>query len=392
MKILLLNYEYPPIGAGAGVISQHIADGLAVLGHEVTVITAWFPGESDKEIKGNLTIIRLHSKRKYVYKSNVFEMISWAKISKAFLDDFCIHFSFDVTFANFSLPGGDVALHLKNKFSIPFVLISHGHDIPWFFPAQMFFYHLLTYQRIKRICLASERNFIQSCAMKNNIDRFVGLQFKTKNIIIPNGSDFNKFKPDYSLKSENFKIIFVGRLVRQKDPFTFLKAIKLFSISNQDFHVHIIGDGPLRYKMEYFVGRNNLSDKVKFSGWISKDELVGEYQSAHIKVAPSLEEGMSISIMESLASGHYVITTPVSENQTLIQEQVTGEITNLRDYKDIADRLQKFYFEKFSKGYTIPEEVLMQHREQYGWNSIVDQYEKELLLVTGGEKKITESD
>lgn len=381
MKILLLNYEYPPIGAGAGVISQHIAEGLAERGHYVTVVTTWFPGEKDTEIVGNLTIIRIHSKRKFIYKSNVFEMISWAKMSKIFLEDYCKQSACDITFANFSLPGGDVALFLKQKFKIPFVLISHGHDIPWFFPAQMFFYHLLTYSWIKRICMVSELNFVQSCAMKNNIDRFVGIQNKDKNIVISNGSDFDSFKPDYSMKSEKFKIIFVGRLVKQKDPFTFLKAIKLFSITNQDFQVHIIGDGILRSKMEYFVNRNNLYGKVKFLGWISKENLVEEYQSAHIKVAPSLEEGMSISIMESLASGHYVITTPVSENQTLIQEQINGEIINLRDYKEIADKLQKYYFEKFTKGYTIPEEFLKLHKEQYGWTRIVELYEKELMRI-----------
>ena len=39
MKILVLNYEYPPVGGGAGVISKHIAEGLAQHGNDIHVVT-----------------------------------------------------------------------------------------------------------------------------------------------------------------------------------------------------------------------------------------------------------------------------------------------------------------------------------------------------------------
>lgn len=379
MDILLLNYEFPPLGAGAGVISKHIAEGLSFNGNHVTVVSTWFDGEPEREESGTLTIIRLKSKRKYIYKSNIFEMLSWIKESKKFLIPFCLQNHFDIAFANFSIPGGDVAYYLKQKLSLPYVVISHGHDIPWFFPSQMLAYHILTYRWIKRICLASELNFVQSAAMKKNIDKFTGKGNESKNVVIINGSDFDNFKPDYSKQAKSFKIIFVGRLVKQKDPFTFLKAIKLFAMQNNDFTAHVIGDGPLRKEMEYYVNRNNLWTKVFFTGWLPKDQLLMEYQSSHIKIAPSLEEGMSISIMESIACGQYVLTTPVSENSALIQEQLTGEIVKLRDYKEIAMKLQKFYDEKFMQGYIIPDEYLEKHKDKYGWKGIVDAYERELL-------------
>ena len=67
MKLLILNYEYPPLGGGAGVITQNIAEGLAKLGHDVSVVTTWFQGEQEVEIvNDNLKIIRLKSKRKYL--------------------------------------------------------------------------------------------------------------------------------------------------------------------------------------------------------------------------------------------------------------------------------------------------------------------------------------
>ena len=76
MKILMLNYEYPPLGAGAGVITQHISEGLVKLGNQVTVLTAWLPNnEEEEEVNEGLKIIRLKCKRKHVYKSNPKEML-----------------------------------------------------------------------------------------------------------------------------------------------------------------------------------------------------------------------------------------------------------------------------------------------------------------------------
>jgi glycosyltransferase involved in cell wall biosynthesis len=79
MKLLILNYEYPPLGGGAGVITQIIAEGFAARGHNITVLTTWFSGEEEDSTRGNLRIIRLKSKRKVVYKSNPIEMLSWMK-------------------------------------------------------------------------------------------------------------------------------------------------------------------------------------------------------------------------------------------------------------------------------------------------------------------------
>src|SRR3989339_584989 len=378
MKILMLNYEYPPLGAGAGVISKYITDGLAALGHQMTVLTTWYEGEKETEEQENVKIIRLKCKRKNIFKSNIFEMLSFSKESKLFLTEYCRNNSFDLCFANFSLPGGDIAFFVKKNFNIPYVVISHGHDIPWFFPEQMLPYHLFTYRWIKRICTNAERLFVQSEPMKINADKFMG-KYKYKNVVIPNGGDFNVFMPDHEKKSSRFRIIFSGRLVKQKDPFTFLKAIKpLYSVTD-DFSVLIIGDGPLKKKMQYYVNRNNLHNKVSFSGWLPKEQLLEEHQTSSLKVAPSLEEGMSISVMESLACGQYVITTPVSENPALIQDQVNGELVEMRDYRSLALKILRFYNEKFVVGYKVPDEIREEKKNKYSWHSIVKRYEEVLL-------------
>src|SRR5580700_7464924 len=108
MNLLVLNYEYPPLGGGAGVITQNIAERLATAGHKVTVVTAWYKTEKETEEAGNLKSIRLKAKRKHTYKSNVTEMLSWINVSRKFLKDYCRTEKFDLCFANFTIPGGIV--------------------------------------------------------------------------------------------------------------------------------------------------------------------------------------------------------------------------------------------------------------------------------------------
>lgn len=381
MKMLLLNYEYPPLGGGAGEISRYIAEGLARLDHTVTVVTAWYPGEPETITgeNGRLKIVRLKSKRKHKFKSDVFEMISWMRHTKAFLEEHLTENNYDIVFANFALPGGAVARDVFKKFQLPYVVMSHGHDIPWFFPRQMWFYHACTYFRIRSVCKSASALFVQSEDMLHNAVRFLGSASASKVRLLHNGADFKLFYPDQIARSERFRILFAGRLVPQKGPMIFLNAIKKLQVLNIPFEVIVIGDGPMRRKMQRFVSSHQLQHFVRFIGWLDKKEMPMAYRTAHCMVAPSLNEGMSMALNEALASGLYAFTTPVSCNVSLIHSGVNGEIIPQNDPVFIAERLKEFYQNKFLNDYRVPEEEVRQFHEEYSWDHIVKQYEEALI-------------
>jgi glycosyltransferase involved in cell wall biosynthesis len=381
MKLLILNYEYPPLGGGAGAISKCIAEGFAKLKHEVTVLSTWFTDLDEDSVQNGVRVIRLKSKRKFIYCSNPREMYSWIIYAKKFLNTHLKSETYDLIFANFSMPGGEVAYSMKIKFGIPYTVISHGHDIPWFAPQQMFWYHLFTYHWIRTIIINSEKNFVQSHEMKENIDRFTGPSFSKKNMIIYNGWDSSVFNPDYSKRSKEFVILFPGRLVKQKDPFTFLKALNILKTNNYPFKVHVLGDGPLRKSMEQFVNRHGLNEWVEFKGWVTRDKMIEEYQSGSLTVLPSITEGMSMVVLESLACGQYLITTRVSNNEVLIKHGINGDFVAKRDPEMLASLIAKFYNDKFSENYLISENDLRKYHELYEWDGIVKQYETEFLKI-----------
>lgn len=377
MKLLVLNYEYPPLGGGAGIISKNIAEGLAALGNEVTVLTTYYSGTEEDSVENGVHVIRLKSKRKDVFQSNIREMLSWMICAKRFLKKHLQVGKYDLCFANYALPCGEVAYSMKEMFHLPYVVISHGHDIPWFFPEQMMWYHAACYHWIRKICMQSRRNYVQSDEMLSNINAFLG-GTTAKNKLIFNGWNRDKFFPDESKRANKFTILFAGRLVMQKDPMTFLKAIKIAKERIAGFEVHIVGDGKMRKKMEDFVMQNGLESIVVFKNWLTKPEIIAEYQSASLTVMPSLAEGMSMALLEALACGQYVIATKVSNNEKLITAGKNGDFIEKKDYKSLADKIIDFHDNKFLHNYTVPAEHFDSLAEQFDWKNIVKQYDEDL--------------
>jgi glycosyltransferase involved in cell wall biosynthesis len=376
MKLLIANYEYPPLGGGAGVCTRYHAEGLAALGHEVTVITAWFPGEEKRSLSGRLRIIRVASKRKFIHKSTPPEMYSWVRESRKCFAAELSQETWDLCLTNFAIPGGLFAETLRRKYSIPYVIVSHGQDIPWFFPGQLLLYHMIFYFRIASLLRHSIANIMLTRHMQDAAGKLLPPDLRSRNHIIPNGCDTALFTPDYSRRSAGFSILFTGRLRGQKDPMCFLKAMRILNEKGIEFSATILGDGPLRGKMEARIRKYGLQQRVSITGWVNKERMLEAYRSSSVMVSVSKDEGMSIAILEALSAGLYVIATPASGNPEMIRPGINGELIPFSDPERLAQELIRFQQEKFSRGYRIPAEDLENFRQQYDWSGIVAQYDQ----------------
>jgi glycosyltransferase involved in cell wall biosynthesis len=105
-----------------------------------------------------------------------------------------------------------------------------------------------------------------------------------------------------SLKQENY-IIAIGRLVPQKDFSTLLKAVAL--VDNQ--HLLLLGDGPLRGRLEDEAEQLGIASRVTFGGYVNNPYPF--LQRAQALVMSSAYEGFGNVIAEALALGVPVIST-----------------------------------------------------------------------------------
>lgn len=373
LRILILNYEYPPLGGGAGVVTQHLAERMAARGHKVHIVTTWFPGEPEFVVVGNLSILRLKSIRRKSFQSNPIEMYSWMRHALKYFKQMPDEKLFDICLANFALPGGAVARYIQKRWGIPYVILSHGHDIPWFSPKQMFFWHLALYPIIKNITTKSLKNVLLTPELKQVADNFLGKRKASSNMVIPNGLLVDRFREGFDTPDEPLKILFVGRMVAQKDPLTFVKACKIINDLKIPAHFTMVGDGPLKESVEKLILKLGIMN-IELLGKVSQYQVYHEYENSHLLVLPSREEAMSMVVLEAVSRGIYVITTPVSGNNELIKEGINGNLVPIDQPKEVAEQIVRFYNEKYLLSYKYPVELVDFLYDKYSWDSVVDKY------------------
>ena len=121
MRILLLNYEYPPIGGGAGNAAFHIGRELAEMGDEIIVLTSGFKGLQKTESKERTRIIRVPAWRKYRNKSNPVQMTLYILSCSWHLLLHGKKLRPDVAVAFLGIPSGPPALFLKILYGQPYI-------------------------------------------------------------------------------------------------------------------------------------------------------------------------------------------------------------------------------------------------------------------------------
>jgi glycosyltransferase involved in cell wall biosynthesis len=163
--------------------------------------------------------------------------------------------------------------------------------------------------------------------------------------------------------------------VEQKNPLIVVKAFEKLQKINLPISLKIIGDGKLKEEIENYIFHNQIQN-IKILGRMSQSEVIQEMQNAHLLIAPSKAEAMSMSILEAISCGMYVLASNISGNKELIMDGFNGCF--VKEEVDIIEKIKLFYNEKFTKNYQYPEELFKYLNQKYAWEKTVSDY-KELF-------------
>lgn len=132
--------------------------------------------------------------------------------------------------------------------------------------------------------------------------------------VVKNVVDAGPSAAKYRAKNsgEPVKILFVGRLVDQKRPELFVKLASQLRrrLSSTPMSFKVVGDGPLRSRLERTRDRENLSEReISFLGEV--EEMSSIYQDADLLILTSDHEGTPNVVLEAMAYGLPVVATSV---------------------------------------------------------------------------------
>lgn len=159
--------------------------------------------------------------------------------------------------------------------------------------------------------------------------------------------------------NEIVNILFMGRLGKRKGTYDIIEAAKY--IQSPNVKINLYGDGDVG-EFKKLVVDNNLQNKVFVNGWISGSEKENVFKCADVLLLPSYNEGLPIAILEALACGIPVISTPVGGIPEAVKDGINGFLIQPGDFKALAEKIDilatdKQLIEKMGKeSYKIAQE------------------------------------
>ena len=317
MKILVLCYEYPPLGGGGGRVAAQVARELAGRGHDVTVQTSGLPHLPPHEKIDGVEIVRTACLRQREDTCSVPEMAFYLVASFFPAWRLARKGKPDVIHAHFAVPTGALAFAVSRLTGIPYVLTAHLGDVPGGVPEQTA--HLF------RLVNPLARILWTSAAAVTAVSSFVaGLAraaYGIDPVIIRNG-----VKPRLSANASRThsvpRILLAGRLSVQKNPLLALQALAL--LKDLDWSLDIIGEGPLGPALRAEATKLNLENRVTFHGWLAGERVAAIMAPSDILLMTSLHEGLPMVGVEALHHGLAVVGSAIGGMQDIVEEGKNG--------------------------------------------------------------------
>jgi glycosyltransferase involved in cell wall biosynthesis len=381
-RILLINYEYPPLGGGAGNATAHIAREMARLGAQVMVVTSAFKGLAPTESVDGYCVLRIPTLRRHEEKCAAWEMAVFMASACLRVPMIARRFRPDAVVAFFGIPSGPSAWLARALHGAPYVVSLRGGDVPGFQPYDLARMHRLTGPVIRFLWRRAGAVAANSRGLADLARAFEpGLDYP----VIPNGADTELFRPPLAAATPDaagatpgsaaprpVRLFFHGRVVYQKGLDVLLEALNLVP-REPAWELHVAGDGPQRPELEARAKELGLSSRIFFRGWMRRPQLAAAMRETDVYAFPSRDEGMPNAVLEAMASGLPVAATAIAGCEELVIPEKTGLMVPPDSPAELAEVLTRLIADpalRAAMGRAGRERV----EREYSWESVARRY------------------
>lgn len=369
MKILVLNYEFPPLGGGAAPVSKELAIHMTQKGHIVDVITMGFGELPAVEVIEKVRIFRLRCLRTRQSSCQPWEQLTYLLAVKKFLKKHMISNRYDICHCHFVIPTGEAAKYIKKKYGIPYIITAHGSDVEGHNTKKttlILHYFLRPFWR--NIVDHAEIVIAPSEYLKNKMESNYPVM---KYQVIPNGIEIERFRSIADPSCKTNHILYMGRLQKAKNIQMILLAAG--KVDLQDWKIDIVGDGPYRCELESITEKLGLQKNVVFHGWVDSgsEEQISFFRKASLFISESHFESFGMSVAEAILSGCSILLSDIEAHRCLISENEC--FTNADNIDELAEKIRQ-YLNQEMKFQADPSQI-----ERFSWEKISESYEQVYL-------------
>ncbi|HEX5385200.1 MAG TPA: glycosyltransferase family 4 protein [Gemmatimonadales bacterium] len=336
MKILIFDYEYPPVGGGGGIVNALIAEELACR-HAVTVITSAYDALPRREMRGGVEVVRVPViGRTDKSVASLPSMLSYPPAAWLAAARLLRGRRFDVINSHFAVPTGPGSLPVARLSRTPHVISIHGGDI--YDPSKRISPHRSAALRavVAAVLRGSDRVVAQSSNTRDNVYRYY--RYRGPIDIVPLGIRQPEVAPatrrQLGLPEDEFLAVTVGRLVPRKAIGTLLDALAL--PGGAQVHLVVLGAGPELGALERHAATRGLSERVRFLGWVDEPRKWQILRVADAYLSATMHEGFGLVYLEAMASGLPVITPNHGGQVDFLRDGETGFLVPPGDAERLA--------------------------------------------------------
>lgn len=253
-------------------------------------------------------------------------------------------FSPDILHYSSPTPLGSYATKYAKRHHIPVVSIYHTH-YPSFVSYYIRFipniekYFNPVFKLLYRMYYKADRIFAPTPSMYRYLE---SIGIKASNLSVwGRGVNLERFSPAhreenyYPVPKENKKVLFVSRLVREKEPETLVRLYQLMDQKRSDLNMIIVGEGPTRNELQ------KKMPKAIFKGRLTGMELATAYASGDVFVFPSTTETFGNVVLEALASGLPVVAANAGGPSDIIQDGHTGYLVEPKNERAFFEKVEE---------------------------------------------------
>ena len=239
----------------------------------------------------------------------------------------------DVIHAHSFFPGGVAAVRLGKKYGIPVVMTEHSGAV------------------LSKNIDTERQSLLKECL--EGADALISVSHALKKALVDT-TDINKeievipnmvsssFQPHWNARDDGFTIVSIGNLIRSKRFDLTICAFASAFGGQQNITLKIIGDGPLRKKLEEMSRELHIADQVVFTGRLSRAEVAAQLAECDLFVLASDFETFGVVYIEALACGLPVIGTRNGGAEDIITEDV-GCLVDINNQEQLAEAMKYVY-------------------------------------------------